>query len=488
MRSQNADLALYQIPVSIDSLFSLEVILIPVGAKRFQQQPIKATDSGSIQTLDVVTSWLESCRSKHTKCAPLKSEMNFYPTRLVDILKSIGKACVVETKEVVQKEPYITLSHRWGIQRSVLTVDNRRQLKDGIAFQSLPKTFQDAVVVAQHLSIRYLWIDSLCIIQEGDNGQDWESECQRMGQIYANADLNISADEACETKGLFFIRDTSLSAPLQLKMRVESAAGFEEWTTIDADMWINEVNQSLLNQRGWVVQERALAKRVIHFCRRELFWECREISLCESFPIEVPPPQLLNLGDSSSIRRFKLWEGSSRLADPLFPRSEALYEVWDDIIKKYSECQLTYSSDRLRAISGVARHLKPIIHDQYIVGMWSKYLAAGLAWWIYPHRERFAFGEEPDYFAPSFSWASVKSQINSFGPFLTGFLVDVSCMASSSRDRTVDTTQGFTDDVFEQTNQLKLKLRVQCVLKKVRLRKIKGVWYMAIALPEVDKP
>jgi Heterokaryon incompatibility protein (HET) len=454
------------------------------GVNRFPQEPLKAMDTGLAQTLDTVSRWLESCTSKHVKCAPSKTELDSYPTRVLDIGRLISKVCVIETHSIIQREPYITLSHRWGSTRAILTVTNRHQLKNGIALRGLPKTFQDAIAVAQHLSIRYLWIDSLCIIQEGDDGQDWESESKRMGHIYANAYLNVSADETCEAEGLFFARDPTLYTSFQLKLQVENALNFEEWTSIDTDIWINEVNQSLLNQRGWVFQERVLARRVVHFCRRELFWECREKSLCESFPIEVPPPELFSLGDSSSMRRFELSEGSSRLYDPHFPLSEALYEVWDDIIKKYSGCQLTYPTDRLHAISGVSRHLKPIMNDQHIVGMWFKYLTAELAWWIYPHRERFIFGEEPPYFAPSFSWASVKGQINSLGPFLIGFLVNVECIPLPSWDATVATAESFTEDVFELSEYPKFKLKVICTLKQVRLRRIKDAWYMAMTLPE----
>ncbi|KAH8600698.1 heterokaryon incompatibility protein-domain-containing protein, partial [Bisporella sp. PMI_857] len=79
----------------------------------------------------------------------------------------------------------------------------------------LPKTFQDTILVAQRLNISYIWIDSLCIIQ--DSAEDWQAESAIMGQIYSNCTLNIAAAGASDgSVGLFFERDIRLVKPVEV--------------------------------------------------------------------------------------------------------------------------------------------------------------------------------------------------------------------------------------------------------------------------------
>lgn len=82
--------------------------------------------------------------------------------------------------------PYVTLSHCWGQTDSIHSIQterhNLRDHKKVIKFLSLPKTFQDAVTLCRELGIKYLWIDSLCIIQNDE--ADWVTESAKMGSIY----------------------------------------------------------------------------------------------------------------------------------------------------------------------------------------------------------------------------------------------------------------------------------------------------------------
>ena len=69
----------------------------------------------------------------------------------------------------------------------------RVTLKDrmrGIRIETLPKSFRDAIMICRALGIRFLWIDSLCIIQQ--DAEDWERECSRMRDVYRNSYLTIS--------------------------------------------------------------------------------------------------------------------------------------------------------------------------------------------------------------------------------------------------------------------------------------------------------
>ena len=88
--------------------------------------------------------------------------------------------------------PYIALSHCWGKAPIVRTTkDTLSRRRQGIDTSLLPPAFQDAILIARRLEVRYLWIDSLCIIQ--DDELDWQTESAKMSTIYQNALLTISA-------------------------------------------------------------------------------------------------------------------------------------------------------------------------------------------------------------------------------------------------------------------------------------------------------
>lgn len=86
---------------------------------------------------------------------------------------------------------YVTLSHRWGTQSFRLTTrETLEEHRKGIAFNILSPVFKEAVIITRQLGFRYLWIDSLCILQQDD--EDWDRESMQMGQIYMCAVLNLA--------------------------------------------------------------------------------------------------------------------------------------------------------------------------------------------------------------------------------------------------------------------------------------------------------
>jgi len=88
---------------------------------------------------------------------------------------------------------YIALSHCCFIDETPTTeratVPERLQ---GIRFDILPKMFQDAISITRILDIEYIWIDSLCIIQ--DDSEDWEVQSTKMNEIYENSFLEVTME------------------------------------------------------------------------------------------------------------------------------------------------------------------------------------------------------------------------------------------------------------------------------------------------------
>jgi hypothetical protein len=177
-----------------------------------------------------------------------------------------------------QPVKYVALSHRWGSPdqngRFCTTSANIQGLKDGFETSNLPKTFRDAVSVTQGLGLEYLWIDSACIVQ--DDAEDWHIESKLMEQVFSSAYCTLAASCASGTNDGF------------LKARPERRCipmGFGDTTYYaceNIDNFGTHVDQSELNQRGWVMQERALSRRTIYFVENQSYWECGGGVRCET--------------------------------------------------------------------------------------------------------------------------------------------------------------------------------------------------------------
>lgn len=164
---------------------------------------------------DTAQKWIADCTLNHERCQERDADGSWYPTRLLDIGTANtepGTAAVLKLVETSQNEihgPYVTLSHSWGGGNPVmLKKGNHAHFLLGIS--NLPKTFEHAVQAARKLQVRYLWIDSLCIIQ--DQPEDWATEAQLMHKVYRHAWSNISATASRNSsEGLFRTRASERS-------------------------------------------------------------------------------------------------------------------------------------------------------------------------------------------------------------------------------------------------------------------------------------
>jgi hypothetical protein len=164
-----------------------------------------------------------------------------------------------------------------------------------ILFAELPKTFKDAITIARFMTIKYIWIDSLYIIQ--NSTKDWEKETLRMRDVYSNRYCNIAASHACDGEMGCFIDRRIDSPPLMINVSPpnDKHFGYDQYTghfkpgtyeCRDAKLWEKEVTKSVLLQRAWVFQERLLAPRVLHFNSSQIFFECKKSRACEFYPNE----------------------------------------------------------------------------------------------------------------------------------------------------------------------------------------------------------
>ena len=273
-----------------------------------------------------------------------------------------------------------------------------------VNYEDLPKTFQHAIQITRGLGFRYLWIDSLCIIQ--DDPEDWRIESATMAQIYSNGACNLSATAASEgSQGLFYDRDPRSVQPVKIWLnyrypqirngileKIRRRFGFqtqsgqsekirELFGFQDKMLWVRGVSGAPLNRRGWVVQERLLSRSNLHFGANQLFWECSELQACETFPKDFG-----SLAFASGFRtdeKIKLAEAfkglKTRTSWDKISSQDAIDE-WNEVVTIYSRGALTYRTDKLVALSGLASAFQARVGAPYIAGLWGVKIPWQLMW------------------------------------------------------------------------------------------------------------
>jgi hypothetical protein len=173
-------------------------------------------------------------------------------------------------------EDYIALSHPWGQGPHFVTnVVNLAQHKEGIKITDLPSTFRDAIITTRALSKRYLWVDSICIIQ--GPGGDFASEAKKMENVFSSAYCVIAASRAHnQIDG--FLQDRREREYVTIQKGADSPFYICE----HIDNFDRHVLNGHLSKRGWVLQEHALARRTVFFTEHQTYWECGDGVRCET--------------------------------------------------------------------------------------------------------------------------------------------------------------------------------------------------------------
>lgn len=341
---------------------------------------------------------LTACDKHHKSCFKQELGNRVLPTRLIDIGNDTNiQPLLVNSTDLDKNSRYLTLSHCWGGHVPIqLLESNVETMKHSIPLHELPQTFQDALHFTKNLGLRYLWIDSLCIIQ--DSEEDWQKESARMCFVYTNSYCNIAAGAENSSLGLFTSRNPSTLQPITVRM------GGMKHRVINSDMWQQQVEEAPLNQRSWVLQERILSPRNLHFSN-EIFWECNETTSSESLPAGLP--FLIQFRADFKMKAMKGLKIQQDSPENKCSHTEA-YQSWQHIIEKYSNSALTVESDKMVAIGGLAERLQSVLNDTYLAGIWGHQLVTQLLWYCRDD----SFSAKPKvYIAPSWSWASVNDGI-----------------------------------------------------------------------------
>lgn len=354
-------------------------------------------------------SWLDTCVFHHPACtSPVIAQL---PTRVINVGMRGGlqePTLFVPPKGF--KDSYVALSYCWGnVSSKLFLTKTKAQLpKPTFPLDTLPKTLKDAVHITQILGFRYLWIDSLCIIQQGDDGEDFVRESVTMHKVYGNATLTIAAAAAHSVhEGIFGHsrpgQETKCQVPYDLP---DGSVGTAFVDFEEAEKGGSRI-AAPLNTRGWTFQERILSPRVILFYKDQLCWDCTSTLINSNGPLN--PLLSLNYdspGRYSDYVPSGLNDGSRR---------EKSLEYWRLIVEFYSRRKLTNQDDKLKAISGLEELVKSKFLEQYIAGVWRSDILKQLFWFTDdPSSSRQAV-----YRAPSWSWASINSGVKFWSSGLT---------------------------------------------------------------------
>ena len=304
-------------------------------------------------------------------------------------------------------------------------METLEQRQSGISVEELPASFRDAIYITNRLGVEYLWIDSLCIIQ--DSSEDWAEQSSRMANIYGNSFLTIAASRSPNSHaGIFSSRETlqtGCSLPYQSRYMSEAGkiylrpqinsympgAESDRAYVDDADVFVEP-----LLTRAWVLQERILSPRTLNYGTAELFWECQTITAHESLsaiPERTPAAEMKR----SLAPRQTPENLSVEVPDPT--KLSSIYKRWYSVVEAYTRLQLTYESDKFSAISGLAKEFQRQTGDEYVAGIWKSDFHRGLLWRpagvdYGPLRHKFDRRRPRKWRAPSWSWASWDGPID----------------------------------------------------------------------------
>ena len=353
-------------------------------------KPLQA-DPSSVSSFDQYRTWLKACVDTHSECPG--NELVDLPHRVLEVMSDAGEPCLrlIETHQ--RKGRYTALSHCWGTFGGLQTLKScldshliRIDKKD------LSKTVHDAVIITRGLDLRFLWLDTLCIIQ--DDSEDWKRESSKMGSIYRQAHVTIAASGAQNgSEGCFFTR-RSVPDPVAIPVTFPPR---KELTEINFKMHAGSVADGLmdnpLSKRGWCLQELILSRRIINFGRDRVIWRCKEVLAAE---------------DYANLRQSQEGILDHRLQLQSHPLQGSGRYSWFAVIQDYTRRKLTKESDKLYAIDGLANLFRSSINGPYCYGLWLRHIHEGLLWMSSdgqmqrPRLRR----------APSWSWASLDGAIN----------------------------------------------------------------------------
>lgn len=395
------------------------------AAKHVMHKPMNSTPA-SEKSFELVKKWIHSCDKHYQDTSPQRYPL---PSRVIDVGTQDHPDLHLRRTDSSDAQPYLCLSYCWGgDQHMRLTKGTLRSWLSTYkkSFERLPKTLQDAIAVTRQLGYRYLWIDSLCIVQ--DDLHDIEQEITRMPSYYQGAAFTILASRAANCMDGFLQPrsdgpDSSHEYIFPMKFKVpESKTTVEKVETVHIVIYTALSNDSMTKQirflplgyniatestqsRGWILQEELLSSRILDYGTQYTHWKCSEHSSCQGKQDGGDDPEMRMwtpplLSDTKNI---------DSTVNLLYPSLSGAEVAWFYTVEEFTNRLTTLRKDRVYAIAGIAEQYSQHIDCRYLSGIWMSSLPYALLWRIESRSDRRP--RSWDYPAPTWSWMSVHGSV-----------------------------------------------------------------------------
>lgn len=394
---------------------------------------LPAAHSGSAEAFEQARMWLNECKLHHPSCRRSLSKL---PLRILDIGSGEGRAASVSLHLPGNiTDHYAALSYTWGISDRLVTRKRDPNVQtaamrypsdfsielhspsdrpgcpkdvlgsacaNDIPLAIFPAALRDAIHIAKELGIRYLWIDSLCIIQGDDD--DWADQGCAMADIYGNATVVICAASITDNSEPVLENTESYSVGICSTRALDGSSDIDLHVCEGVPSVELETNH--ISTRGWVFQERLVSTATLHYTKEALVWECAGGTFA-------------NCDYAISADRWKeQWTPLASVAQgssfgPTKPAKSMNLVHWYDWISAYSARNLFDPRDKLPAFAGIAKVIAKemsVDSDAYIAGLWKQTFFEGLLWRRHDKATTLTRSKET-FIAPSWSWASVTGRL-----------------------------------------------------------------------------
>ncbi|KAK2612607.1 hypothetical protein QQS21_001379 [Conoideocrella luteorostrata] len=362
--------------------------------------------TGCQEGLQLGRAWLHNCIANHKSCGPRQPE-TWLPTRILDV-GSVDDPTVrlVLSSSLDMDTQYAALSHRWGADKSfVLNSANITVFQQALPISEISATIRNSIVVTRAIGLRYLWADSMCIVQ--DDPSDWARESASMAKVYGLSTCTIAAaNSGCGDTGFFATRNQYRVRPCLVPSPFKTGSKYSFYIR---SQYLNrihdrEVKNSPWYNRGWVFQERVLSPRLLIFSGTQILWACEQQQAAETWPRGKTSENFIDRFESFEVEKdrfYKLLDSSSGVSID--------HCTWWPFLQDYmTSAQLTFQSDRLVAIQGIATLIQNLTDTTYCGGFWlNDDLPCSLLWKAGPD----VLLRPKEFRAPSWSWAAVDGTV-----------------------------------------------------------------------------
>ena len=338
------------------------------------------------------------------------------PKRILRVSTATQGVYVVQLQEEVDAAPYAALSYCWGGDQPHKTTKARLQVSNPILrWDHLPKSIQDAVKVTVDLGILYLWVDSLCIAQ--DDEKELALQIAEMPRIYTQAIMVVMASRATRAnEGFLGDIDLNQEAELRARLPFQCPGGLLGSAFLRCQEKSHDPEP--IDYRAWCFQEYYLSQRMLTFGSLQNRWVCPSTYLMSSS---------INIGRFTNGWKWQQDANDSRLnvlelhhetqkhfntysVTAIESEREALpRDKWYTLVGTYTRRSLSFTKDRILAISGIAEIISPAMNDEYLAGHWKRSLSRELMWHMLTGHARLS-PRPSEYQGPSWSWTATNGE------------------------------------------------------------------------------